>query len=63
MYKPYSPEWHRHRYLKEALDKYIDDGVDNQTILNDILNIVSARAETAYSEFSRLNDLESKLRE
>jgi hypothetical protein len=24
-YRPYSPEWHRKRYLKEALDKYFDD--------------------------------------
>jgi hypothetical protein len=45
-YKPYSPEWHRKRYLKEALD---------------IRAILSSRAEQAYQEFTRLNDLEHKL--
>jgi len=62
MYKPYSQEWHRYRYLREALDKYLDDKIDNQIILNDILNIICARSETAYKEFIKLNDLESKLR-
>tara|TARA_B100002019_G_scaffold249721_1_gene229238 strand:+ start:2883 stop:3080 length:198 start_codon:yes stop_codon:yes gene_type:complete len=61
-YKPYSPEWHRKRYLRESLDKYLDDGVDNQTILNDILDIVCSRSESAYKEFHKLNDLEAKLR-
>ena len=49
-YKPYSPEWHRKRYLKEALDRYLDDYVDNTTIKNDILDILSARSESAYAE-------------
>jgi len=62
-YKPYSPEWHRHRYLKEAIYKYLDDGVDNETILDDILNIVCDRQEAAHMEFERLSDLELKLRE
>ena len=26
-YKPYSPEWHRYRYLKEAVYQYLDDYV------------------------------------
>jgi hypothetical protein len=60
-YKPYSPEWHRKRYLKEALDKYLDDYVDTDTILEDIRDILSSRAEQAYQEFTRLNDLEHKL--
>ena len=60
-YKPYSPEWHRKRYLKEALDKYLDDYVDTDTILEDIRDILSSRAEQAYQEFIRLNDLEHKL--
>jgi len=62
-YKPYSPEWHRYRYLREALDKYMDDGVENQIILDDILNIVTDRQFTAHQEFTRLSDLEKKLRE
>jgi hypothetical protein len=60
-YKPYSPEWHRKRYLKEALDKYLEDYVDTDTILEDIRDILSSRAEQAYQEFTRLNDLEHKL--
>ena len=62
-YKPYSPEWHRFRYLKEALDKYLDEDADNQVILNDILNIVCERQVTAQREFTKLSDLEDKLRE
>jgi hypothetical protein len=60
-YKPYSPEWHRKRYLKEALDKYLEDYVDTDMILEDIRDILSSRAEQAYQEFTRLNDLEHKL--
>jgi len=60
-YKPYSPEWNRKRYLKEALDKYLEDYVDTDTILEDIRDILSSRAEQAYQEFTRLNDLEHKL--
>ena len=60
-YKPYSPEWHRKRYLKEALDKYLDEYVNNEIILDDILNILSERSERAYKEFNRINDLESML--
>ena len=60
-YKPYSPEWHRKRYLKEALDKYLDEYVDNDTIMSDISSILTERSEQAYAEFTRLNDLESKL--
>jgi len=31
-YKPYSPEWHRKRYLQEALYKYFDDYVPTDVI-------------------------------
>jgi hypothetical protein len=60
-YKPYSPEWHRKRYLKEALDKYFDDYVDVETIRMDILDILSERSEKAYSEFTKINELEKSL--
>ena len=60
-YKPYSPEWHRYRYLKEALDKYLDDYVDNNQIMNDILDILQDRSETAYAEFTRVNELENRI--
>ena len=62
-YKPYSLEWHRYRYLKEAIDKYLDDYVENDVIMKDILNIVCERQETAHAEYLKLEDLEIKLRE
>jgi hypothetical protein len=40
-YKPYSPEWHRYRYLKEAVDKYLDDYVDPSIVLGDIRDILN----------------------
>jgi len=61
-YRPYSPEWHRKRYLKEALDRYLDDYVDTDTIRSDILDVLSERSEKAYSEFCRINSLEQSLR-
>ena len=57
-YKPYSPEWHRKRYLKEALDKYFDDYIDNSIIVDDILSILIERSEKAYKEFIKVNELE-----
>ncbi len=62
MYKPYSPEWHRKRYLKEAIDKYLDDYAENDVIMDDILSIINERSQTAYKEFSQLTELEKKLR-
>jgi hypothetical protein len=62
-YKPYSPEWHRYRYLKEAIDKYLDDYIDNEIIVNDILDIVCVRQERAHAEYHKLEDLELKLRD
>jgi len=62
-YKPYSPEWTRKRYLKEALDKYLDEYVENDVILDDILDILHSRSESAYNEFTRINELEDKLKD
>lgn len=61
-YRPYSDEWHRHRYLKEAIFKYLDDGIDNQVIVDDILNIICDRQQTVHAESEKLLDLETKLR-
>lgn len=58
-YKPYSPEWHRYRYLKEAVDKYLDDYVENDEIIDDILSILHDRSESSYAEFTRVNELEN----
>ena len=62
-YRPYSPEWHRKRYLKEALDKYIDDYVENEVIVNDITDILADRADAAYAEFRKLTFLENMIRD
>ena len=61
-YKPYSPEWHRLRYLKEAIDRYFDDYVSAEDILSDIDSILQYRSETALDEYTRVTDLQKKLR-
>ena len=60
-YKPYTTEWHRLRYLKEAIDLYFDDYASTETILNDIDTILNARSETALDEYTRVTDLQKKL--
>jgi hypothetical protein len=60
-YRPYSPEWHRRRHLKEALDRYLDDYVDTDTIRKDLLSILSERSDKAYADFMRINELERAL--
>ena len=62
-YKPYSQEWHRYRYLKEAVDKYLDDYVDPSIIMDDIRDVLHDRSERAYQEFNRINQLEHYLTE
>ncbi len=62
MYKPYSPEWNRKRYLIEALDQYFNNYIDVDVIYADIMDILHERSEGAYAEFQKTTDLESKLR-
>ena len=62
MYKPYSPEWTRKRYLTEALDEYFNNYVDVEVIYEDLMDILHERSEGAYAEFQKTTDLESKLR-
>ena len=62
-YKPYSPEWHRKRYLKEALDKYFDDYVDNEVIHDDLMDILSVRMSAAVNEVNKVLDLKDKLKD
>ncbi len=62
-YKPYSPEWHRLRNLKEALDKYLDEYVATEVILDDINSILEYRSQTALDEYTRVTDLQKKLRD
>ena len=62
-YKPYSTEWHRKRYLKEALDRYLDDYVENNLIIDDILDILGERSEQAHKDFTKVNELEHWLQQ
>jgi uncharacterized protein YqkB len=62
MYKPYSPEWHRKRYLKEAIDKYFDDYVDNEVIHGDIMDILQDRMSIAVNDVNKVLDLKDKLK-
>lgn len=62
MYKPYSPEWTRYRYLKEAIDSYLNDGIDNPTLIKDLLTIVNERQLTAQEEYKKMSDLVKNLR-
>lgn len=62
-YKPYSQEWHRRRYLKEAIDKYLDDGINPAIVKKDIRDILHDRSESAYEEFQRINQLEQSLQD
>ena len=62
-YKPYSQEWHRYRYLKEAIDKYLEDGIDPTFIMDDLRDILHVKSEAAYAEFERINQLEHYLSE
>ncbi len=61
-YKPYSPEWHRKRYLKASLDLYFDNYVDNEVIYEDIMDILSARMSSAVNEVNKVLDLKDKLK-
>ena len=60
-YKPYSPEWHRKRYLKEALDLYFDNYVSNEVIREDILSCLSERSDSAYAEWNKIEELTEML--
>ena len=55
-------EWHRKRYLKEALDTYFDDYVDNEVIFGDMMDILSARMSAAVDEVNKVMDLKDKLK-
>jgi hypothetical protein len=61
-YKPYSAEWNRQRYLREALYTYIEDGIDNDTILQEICDILYERSEQSYQDFAKCNDLAERFK-
>jgi len=45
-YKPYSPEWHRKRYLSEAISKYFEDDAPTEVVVDDILDLLYGWAES-----------------
>jgi hypothetical protein len=56
-YKPYSVEWNRKRYLAEALQKYFDDDVSVDIILNDIVDVLSQNAEEHRSRAEKFQEV------
>ena len=62
-YKPYSPELHRKRYLKDALDKYFDDYDENEVIHGDLMDILSDRMSVAVNEVNKVLDLKGKFKD
>lgn len=39
-YTPYSPDWHRCRYLSEALTKYMETPEGASVVVEDIIDIL-----------------------
>ena len=56
-YKPYSAEWSRKRYLAEALQKYFDDDVSVDVILDDIVDVLSKNAEEHRSRAEKFQEV------
>ena len=56
-YKPYSAEWSRKRYLAEALQKYFDDEVSVDVILDDIVDVLSQNAEEHRSRAEKFQEV------
>ena len=48
--------------LKEAIDSYLNDGIDNPTLIKDLLTIVGERQLTAQEEYKKMSDLVKNLR-
>jgi hypothetical protein len=57
MYRPYSVEWHRRRYLKEAIDAYLDENIEADVIIGDIVGILNDRAKVAGYSLEKANNL------
>ncbi len=56
-YKPYSAEWSRKRYLAEALQKYFDDDVSADVILDDIVDVLGQNAQEHRSRAEKFQDV------
>ena len=60
-YKPYSPEWHRKRCLREAINDYLNSGEANKFLYQDIVDILNERINSAQLECKKVNDLKTLL--
>jgi hypothetical protein len=56
-YKPYSPEWHRYRNLRDSIESYLNEYVDSDVICGDILDILEDRRTDAENEISRMTSM------
>ena len=61
-YKPYTAEWFRKRYLSEAIQKYFEDDVPTEQIVNDIVDTLEGWASSYRNQATKLEDVLSKLK-
>ena len=61
-YKPYSVEWSRKRYLSEAIQKYFEDDVPSDVIVQDIIDTLEEWASSYRGQLEKLEDVLSKLK-
>tara|TARA_A100001234_G_scaffold220971_1_gene235301 strand:- start:1251 stop:1472 length:222 start_codon:yes stop_codon:yes gene_type:complete len=60
-YKPYSPEWNRKRYLKEAIQSYFHDDVEPTIIVGDIFEALSEQFDYYQGRANKLNEVMADL--
>lgn len=61
MYKPYTPEWHRFRNLKESLDAYLEQQIEPKDIIADITSILDQKASAARKSYEQVILLQTYL--
>jgi hypothetical protein len=61
-YKPYTAEWSRKRYLSEAVQKYFEDDIPADVIVQDIVDTLEEWASSYRSQANKLEDVLSKLK-
>jgi hypothetical protein len=61
-YKPYTAEWNRKRYLSEAIQKYFDDNVSSEIIVDDIIDTLEKWASLYRNKTNKLEDVLNRLR-
>jgi len=61
-YKPYTAEWNRKRYLSEAIEKYFDDNVSSEIIVDDIIDTLEKWASLYRNKTNKLEDVLNRLR-